>query len=441
MHVLLVRLAFLLCWWVFTVELAFAVPQASPPTHGPLLEVFDAVLQRVVALRHLRPKGPIQRRVRNRQQIRVLLHDLLDEELSPGEWAIERKAMHKWGLLPTDFPLKTFVLDLLTEQAAGYYDPKRQMFFIADWLPHDLQKPIMAHELVHALQDQHYDLQGHFAPVKEHADLTLARKALVEGDALAVMLEYMLRPRGFSFDQLSHTDLIVQSGVSLFSEQFQVYHRAPLVLKEQLLFPYTYGLAFIKTALTQTDWMGLQQIYQHPPLSTEQIIHPEKFFSETPDHPYEVSLRLSERLFQESWHKLKRDVLGEFLLSVVLQQFLPETEAKQSAAGWRGDRYELFEHRASGQLILVSIITWDTPADAEEFFQSYTKLLGLKYPDWTMLPRADPTEYIWKRGQYRLVLSRRAQMVQIIEGVSATDLPHLQGLLQNIANVAVSPCD
>jgi hypothetical protein len=214
-----------------------------------------------------------------------------------------------------------------------------------------------------------------------------------------------------------------------------------LVLKEQLLFPYTYGLAFIKTALTQTDWMGLQQIYQHPPLSTEQIIHPEKFFSETPDHPYEVSLRLSERLFQESWHKLKRDVLGEFLLSVVLQQFLPETEAKQSAAGWRGDRYELFEHRASGQLILVSIITWDTPADAEEFFQSYTKLLGLKYPDWTMLPRADPTEYIWKRGQYRLVLSRRAQMVQIIEGVSATDLPHLQGLLQNIANVAVSPCD
>src|SRR4029450_12370947 len=136
------------------------------------------VLQRVVSLRQLQPKMAIKRAVRSRQQIRTALLTLVQDELSPAEWEAERKAMVQWGLLTPDFRLKEFVLDLLTEQAGGYYDPKQQMVFIADWLPHLIQKPVMPHELVHALQDQHYNLQKNFDLVKDQADLSLARKAL-----------------------------------------------------------------------------------------------------------------------------------------------------------------------------------------------------------------------------------------------------------------------
>jgi hypothetical protein len=154
----------------------------------PLLATFDEVLQRVVNLRQLPPQGTIKRAVRNRQQIRTAMLALAQDALSPAEWEAERKAMVQWGLLAPHFRLKEFVLDLLTEQAAGYYDPKQRTFFIADWLPQLVQKPVMAHELVHALQDQHYDLLKNFDLVKDQADLSLARKALIEGDATAVML-------------------------------------------------------------------------------------------------------------------------------------------------------------------------------------------------------------------------------------------------------------
>jgi hypothetical protein len=435
----LTPLPLLLC--LLAIPPVFADASDSPSTHDTLLEVFDTVLQRVVSLRHLTPTAPIKRGVRNRQQIRTSLRNLLDDTFSPEEWTTERKAMYKWGLLPADFPLKAFVLDLLTEQAAGYYDPKRQMFFIADWLPPNIQGPIMAHELVHTLQDQHYDLRRHFAPLKEHTDLTLARQALVEGDALAIMLEYMFQPLGLSFDQLPSLEALIQSGAALFGEQFQVYERAPLVLRQQLLFPYLSGLTFIKAALTHRGWSGMPHLYHNPPASTEQILHPEKYFSVVPDYPHEITLQLPERLFQASWHRLKRDILGEFLLSVILQQFLPEAEAKQSAAGWRGDRYELFEHQPSERLLLVCVTAWDTTTDAKEFFQSYAKLLGLKYPDWTLMPPLDPMVYIWRHGSFRLVLSRRAQEVQIIEGVSVTDLPQLQGMLRSMTNVVAPSRD
>src|SRR5262245_22607741 len=144
----------LLCGALFVGLHVLAVLTAADATSNPLLAAFDEVLQRVASLRQLQPKGAIKRAVRNRQQIRTAMLALAQDALSPEEWEAERKAMVQWGLLTSDFRLKEFVLDLLTEQAAGYYDPKQQTFFIADWLPQLVQKPVMAHELVHALQDR-----------------------------------------------------------------------------------------------------------------------------------------------------------------------------------------------------------------------------------------------------------------------------------------------
>ena len=425
----------LLCGVLLVGLQVLAAPTTADSGAHPLLATFDEVLQRVVSLRQLPPQGAIKRAVRNRQQIRTALLALVQDALSPAEWEAERKAMVQWGLLAPDFRLKEFVLDLLTEQAAGYYDPKQRTFFIADWLPQLVQKPVMAHEVVHALQDQHYDLQKNFDLVKDQADLSLARKALIEGDAMAVMLVYLLEPLGLRMEDLPDMGTLLQSSASLLGEQFQVYTRAPLILRQQLLFPYVHGLAFVKAALARGGWPELQRVYQHPPVSAQQVMHPEKYFAESPVLPREVTLHIPDGVLSTSWQKRKRDVLGEFLLSVILQQFLPEEEARQSAAGWRGDRYELFEQQDSGRLLLVSVTAWDSPAAATAFFQSYHKLLALKYPGWTMQALEDQSGYLWQQDQMHLVLRQQERFVHLVEGALAEDLPRLRVLLEQVTAV------
>lgn len=433
-------LTLLLAALLYASALAGADVPSSASEAPRLLHSFDAVLQRVVALRGLEPTGPIKREVRSRQQIHAMIRALLDAELPPAAWDRERKAMHAWGLLPADFPLRTFVLDLLTEQAGGYYDPQQERFFIAEWLPVELQKPIIAHELVHALQDQHYDLERHFTPLQDHADLTLARQALLEGDAMAVMLAYMLQPLGTRLEDLPALEALLQADGAFLGNQFQVFERAPLVLKQQLLFPYVAGLRLVKTALARGGWTALERLYTQPPESTEQVLHPEKYFAETPDRPQPIALQLPDSL-PGTWRKLKRDVLGEFLLSVILQQFLPATEATQSAAGWRGDRYELFEHQDSKRLLLVCLTAWDDTAEAEEFFHSYAKLLRAKYADWQVESPSSATDRRWQRGAFRVMLQRRAHVVRIIEGAPATLLPQLHLQLDEVTNRELSSQD
>lgn len=429
---------------------AVVLPPPASSTSAPLLAAFDEVLQRVVSLRQLAPKATIERAVRNRQQIRTAVAALAQDALAPSEWEAERKAMVQWGLLAPDFRLKEFVLDLLTEQAAGYYDPKQRTFFIADWLPQVVQKPVMAHELVHALQDQHYDLQGNFDLVKDHADLTLARKALIEGDAVAVMLAYLLAPLGLSVHDVPDLQALLQTGMALVGDQFQVYARAPLILRQQLLFPYVHGLAFVKAVLAHGGWEGLARVYQHPPVSTEQILHPHKYVAEPRELPSVVPLEIAEATLAP-WKKLKRDVLGEFLLSVVLHQFLPEDEARQSAAGWHGDRYELFEHPDTGHLLLVSVTAWDTLEDAAEFFQSYTKLLALKYPGWVRHPLEDQSGYSWQqaapagpaatplRQQRHVLLRQHERFVHLVEGGLSEDMPRLRAFLEDVSSAPAQP--
>ncbi len=444
-HLVRYRLVRLSCWLgllggALLVGLhVLAVPTTAESKPNALLAAFDEVLQRVVSLRQLQPKMAIKRAVRNRQQIRTALLTLVQDELSPAEWEAERKALVQWGLLAPDFRLKEFVLDLLTEQAAGYYDPKQQTFFIADWLPELVQKPVMAHELVHALQDQHYDLQRNFDLVKDQADLTLARKALIEGDAVAVMFAYLLEPLGLTMTDLPDMQTLLQASGALLGDQFHVYTQAPLILRQQLLFPYVQGLAFVKAALTRSGWEGLHQVYQHPPVSTAQIMHPEQYFAEPSVLPSEVTLRVPEDAFSTPWKKLKRDVLGEFFLSVILQQFLSEDEARQSATGWRGDLYELFEQQDSGRLLLVGVTVWDTPEEAAEFFQSYKKLLALKYPGWVIRPLETQTGHIWQQDQSHLMLRQQERFVHIVEGALTEDLPRLQALLEHVTAVPAPP--
>jgi hypothetical protein len=152
-----------------------------------------------------------------------------------------------------------------------------------------------------------------------------------------------------------------------------------------------------------------------------------------------MTLQVPDGVLNTSWKKLKRDVLGEFLLSVILQQFLSEEEARQSAAGWRGDRYELFEQQDSGRLLLVCVTAWDTPAEATAFFQSYHKLLALKYPGWKIQALEDQSGHLWQQDQTHVLLRLQERFVHIVEGALAEELPRLQALLEHVTAVPAQP--
>ncbi|HYY57993.1 MAG TPA: hypothetical protein VE842_11725, partial [Pyrinomonadaceae bacterium] len=152
-----------------------------------------AVLQETSELRKLSVLRPVKSGAQSRAEIERMIMKNLDEDTTPEEMHASEVALKKLGLVPLDFQYRPFIVSLLTEQVAGYYDPKAQEFYLADWIDVDGQKPVIAHELTHALQDQHFNLRRFEKWPKGDSDAELAAHALVEGDATLAMQFYIGR--------------------------------------------------------------------------------------------------------------------------------------------------------------------------------------------------------------------------------------------------------
>src|SRR5262245_16802136 len=177
-----------------------ARPQPAPPpppadAQKDLLAKADAIAVKVSAARGLKVKRKIERGVMGKDQIRTRILARVDQEYSPAELAAEELAMKRMGMLPADADYKKIVIDLLTDQIAGFYDPWERRLYIANWNTTGIEMmddAVMAHEIDHALQDQHFNLRTFMTAEAKNADATSARQALVEGDGMALMLEYVI---------------------------------------------------------------------------------------------------------------------------------------------------------------------------------------------------------------------------------------------------------
>jgi hypothetical protein len=208
------------------------------------LKATDEILEVVSKLRQLEIKQPVKRGSKTRDQIQTsIIHDL-DESNTPAQFEATSKTLKKLGLLRPDFNLRDYMISLLTEQVAGFYDPKTQFFYLASWIPLTEQKTVIAHELVHALQDQHFNLKRFDKWPKGDSDAETAAHALAEGEATIVMYQYDFAQKGIPFDITklpSLTELLLAEGVEEDDNKFPVLSKAPRVLKEGLQFPYFYG--------------------------------------------------------------------------------------------------------------------------------------------------------------------------------------------------------
>lgn len=380
-----------------------------------LLKSVDEVLAKVVEIRGLDPITPIQRGIKNRQEIEEYILKRFKEEYPLEDLKIEEQVLKLFKLIPENLNLHDFLIEFYTEQIAGLYDPVLKEFFIADWIPLELQKPVMAHELTHALQDQYFDLERFTSRIPGNDDEMLARAALVEGEALLIMLEYSLSPLGSSVFDIPDIRMMTESQRSLMEAQFPVFASAPEYLKETSLFPYSYGAAFLQFLLKKKEWKELEEVFKLTPVSSEQIMHPEKYRlnPDTPEVIPEVE-KLPEELNLNA-KPIYSNVLGEFTVYLILKQFLEPDESAQAAAGWDGDRIQLFQSQSQQTIARIETV-WDSFQDAAEFKKAYENLLPLKYDgikrETTINPRQ---QEVWKNESHTVILEQKTNKVVVIE--------------------------
>ena len=406
---------------------------ATAARNAALIAATQDVLKETSAIRQLSILRPVQSSAQSRAEIERALIKSLDEDTTPASIHADEVTLKKLGLAPMDFQYRALMLRVLTEQVAGYYDPKTRQFHLADWIDLDGQKPIMAHELTHALQDQHFNLRRFEHWPKGDSDAELAAHALIEGDATLAMALYVANNPLVALAFLKSLGAAGMASAEL--------DKAPRALRESLLFPYQDGEKWVNALYKRGGWNEVSQAFTTLPQSTEQILHPDKYFAH--EAPVKVTLPDIAPLLSRSeppavaggpsssrsaWRRIAYDVQGEWGFYLILDQFLKSpAESRRAAAGWGGDRFAVYEG-PKGEVLIASLSSWDTENDAHEFFDAYVKRTELRYPGAGRLPNPDLAarnaergtlnRLAWQTNEGGVALEVRGNRVLVIEGYS-----------------------
>ena len=332
----------------------------SPARNAAIISTTAAVLKETSELRELSILKEVKSGAQSRDDIQRMIVKNLDRDTTPAEMHAAEVFLKAFGLAPEEFAYRPFLIKLLTEQVAGYYDPKAQQFYLADWIELEGQKPVMAHELTHALQDQHFNLKRFEKWPKGDSDAELAAHALIEGDATLAMMHYMTNN-----PLIAIAFMRTLSGQEAAAEQFK---QAPRALRESLLFPYEEGSQWAGQLYKRGGWEMVSQAFTKLPQSSEQILHAEKYFAH--EAPQKLTLPKFRRVLGPTWKRIDSDVNGEWGCYLILDEFLNNTaESKQASAGWGGDRYALYETGKPGEIFVVQSTAWDTPRRCTRVFR------------------------------------------------------------------------
>ena len=354
---------------------AAPVPVAS---NADFSKAADEVLQQMSKLLDLPIKEPLKKSLRSKQEVRDYLVREEKEDRTDKERYSDDKTLEAFGLIPKGFPLDKFMIDVLTDQVAGLYDPKAKEFYIADWIPIDEQKSVMSHELTHALEDQSFHIDPWIKAARPNDDAELARDAISEGSALAAMVDYEMLDQNVGVRDIPDVTLMIRTGAISEMDKDPNLSKAPQYIRDQLLFPYLAGTGFTQSFLkARSGWGDLHEIFAKPPVSTQQIIHPDLYLQGVT--PQTVKLPDWKGIAPPEWKLLDENVLGEFGLNEVLKQFDGADTADLLAPAWKGDRYALFEDEKTKDTRLVFRLALDNADDANRFFAQYAKALESKH--------------------------------------------------------------
>ena len=365
---------------------AAPAPQASHTASPDFITAADQVLGQMSAILSLPIKEPLKKSLRSKKEVRDYLVREDKEDKNDTERYADEKTLEAFGLIPKGFPLDSFMLDVLTDQVAGLYDPKAKEFYIADWIPADEQRTVMSHELTHALEDQSFSIDKWIKAARPNDDAELARDSVSEGSAMAAMVDYQMLDQHVGVRELPDVTLIIRAGAITEMDKDPNLSKAPIYIRDELLFPYLGGTGFTQEFLkAHAGWKDLHLIFEHPPVSTQQILHPDLYLNFT--RPEVVELPKWKGLVPDDWKLLDENVMGEFGLSEIMKQFKVGNRDESISAAWKGDRYAVFEDSKTKSTPLVFRLALDNNDDAARFFGQYSESLELKHSARTSLFR------------------------------------------------------
>ena len=345
-------------------------------------------------------KSQVKRQITSRATVESYLKEKFDEDESTRRMQQSEIVLKKFGLLDRDFALKPFLLALLKEQIEAYYDFKTKTVYMLDWVDIDKQKPVLAHELTHALQDQHTDLEKWSDQTPDDVSLNLAgdtdhlakdemdpaRQAVLEGQATAVMMDYILKPMGKSLVKDPEVMDSVNQQMSA-SQDSPILARAPLLLSESLLFPYREGLSF-----EQDVWMDQGQTaaftgtLDHPPASSWEILNPREYEAR---HTPAVPLLPNIHPLVDSLYK-PYDIgqMGQLDLRILTEIFGGEQASRDLTPAWDGGLYWAGQRLSAktpadkaktDSIAILYLSAWKNAASARAFAELYADELERKY--------------------------------------------------------------
>jgi len=309
---------------------------------------------------------------------------------------IERSeiVLKKFGYLPHDFTLKKFIVDNAAEGLGGFYDPKTKTMNLVNWIGVEEQRPIMAHELTHALQDQNFDLmswqrkaiaRGRGASMRvdsDEAQESDARRAVIEGQAMVVFFDYLLKPYGRTLADTPSAMDFINARLTESYDNSLVVHNAPLLFKESALFPYREGLLF-ELELLKKGGAGLAftEVFSHPPMDTHQILEPKAYFDGERVAP--VVIPDISAILGPEYEPYDTGTIGQLDVRVMSEQFGSENDMFTITPGWKGGSYVAVE-RAGGNtgnpttadIALLYVSRWKDAESAERFAELYRKSLA-----------------------------------------------------------------
>jgi len=330
----------------------------APLEVGRERKIIDEIALEVSRIRGLRPKAPIEFSTLTPE----VLNRLLDEEIK-GKRATEFQGyttlLKHLGLIPRDMDLEKSLRALLSEQVAGAYDDKTKKLYISDKfdLNSSIARIILAHEICHALQDQHFNLTSSPLHMENNDDRAMATLAVVEGDAMLLLAEYAREKASWK--------MLLELPRLLMMDQSQLGSAPPFIYRS-LLFPYLQGQSFVMQSLYEGTPAMRNQVLRKMPRSTEQILHSEKYFGPDFDEPTEIALDELTSHGLIPAEGVFNNVAGEFGIQCVLSERLSTSDASSAAAGWDGDRV-VFGGRLDGAYALAWLSVWDSESDAREF--------------------------------------------------------------------------
>ncbi len=316
-----------------------------------------------------------------RDQVNQYLKEQIKRNVKPAEIRAEEVTLKKFGFAPPDFDLKKTTIDLLTEQAAAFYDFHRKKLFISDWAAQNMREAAIVHELGHALADQNYPIEKFLNKAGDDSEDSLAREAVVEGQASWLMIEFAARRVGKTLKDPATASEYLKADDDESDpgdKEYPVFSNAPLYIRQTLMFPYNEGERFQQAVFLKDGQKAFSEVFVHPPSTTAQILHPDRYFTGIGES--------SPGLPKPAPHMkpFVEGSVGELDERILLQQYLDAGAAESLGPKLKGGAYRIDESKSDHRMTLLYVSEWADEAAASEYFDDYQKVLRGKWKQFEL---------------------------------------------------------